>query len=134
MPPLLRHQESLETTLDFAASPFSSDQRIQGWSAFAKIIEYYNSYARSLPPNPKKYNRGKLLELIRRYAISDRGRDSILTYYLTAIGSSEDLSLVLTDLAGFEKKSKQEKDQIAQRVHDLAGNIVDYFFLPCKFV
>jgi hypothetical protein len=141
--PLLHHQASLESTLDFAAtSPFSSSERIQASSAFAKIIDYYNSYELSLSPDRKKpYNRGKFLQLVHEYAISDRGRDNILEYFLTIIasleespGPSQDLSRVLADLAGFEKKSEQEKDQIAQRVQELADHLVDYFFLPCEFV
>jgi hypothetical protein len=78
---------------------------------------------------------------VHEYAISDRGRDNILEYFLTIIasleespGPSQDLSRVLADLAGFEKKSEQEKDQIAQRVQELADHLVDYFFLPCEFV
>jgi hypothetical protein len=140
--PLLHHQASLESTLDFAAtSPFSSSERIQASSAFAKIIDYYNSYDLSLLPVRKKpYNRGKLLQLVYEYAISDDGRDKILAYFLTIIASleessepSQDLSRALVDLAGFEEKSEQEKDQIAQRVQELADHLVDYFFLPCKF-
>jgi hypothetical protein len=141
--PLLRHQALLESILDFAAtSPLSSSERIQASSAFAKIIDYYNSYELSLSPYPKKpYNRGKLLQLVHEYTISDHGRDNILEYFLTIIASLEessgplqDLSRVLADLAGFEEKSKQEKDQIAQRVQELADQLVDYFFLPCEFV
>jgi hypothetical protein len=140
--PLLHHQASLESTLDFAAtSPFSSSERIQASSAFAKIIDYYNSYDLSLLPVRKKpYNRGKLLQLVYEYAISDDGQDKILAYFLTIIASleessepSQDLSRALVDLAGFEEKSEQEKDQIAQRVQELADHLVDYFFLPCKF-
>jgi hypothetical protein len=78
---------------------------------------------------------------VHEYAISDRGRDNILEYFLTIIasleespGPSQDLSRVLADLAGFEEKSEQEKDQIAQRVQELADHLVDYFFLPCEFV
>jgi hypothetical protein len=77
---------------------------------------------------------------VQEYAISDHGRDKILKYFLTIIASLEesseplqDLSRVLADLAGFEEKSKQEKDQIAQRVQELADHLVDYVFLPCKF-
>ena len=38
------------------------------------------------------------------------------------------------DLAGFEEKCRQEKDRIARRVQELADHLVDYFFLPGKFV
>jgi hypothetical protein len=142
MAQLLRYHVSLDSTRDFAAtSLFSLSERIQASSAFAKIIDYYNSYELSLPPVRKKlYNRGKLLQLVQEYAISDHGRDKILKYFLTIIASLEesseplqDLSRVLADLAGFEEKSKQEKDQIAQRVQELADHLVDYVFLPCKF-
>jgi hypothetical protein len=47
-------------------------------------------------------------------------------------GSSQGFSCIIADLAEFEEKSKQEKDQIAQTVQELADDLVDYFFLPCK--
>jgi hypothetical protein len=75
---------------------------------------------------------------VHEYAISDHGRDNILVYFLTTLlespGPQHGFSHVLADLAGFEEKSKQEKDQIAQRAQELADHLVDYFFLPCKFV
>jgi hypothetical protein len=141
--PLLRHQASLESVLDFAAtSLLSSSERIQASSAFAKIIDYYNSYELSLPLVRKKpYNRGKLLQLVHEYAISDHGRDNILIYFLTTISASleesprplQGFSRILAKLAGFEEKSEQEKDQTAQRAQELADHLVDYFFLPCEF-
>ncbi len=101
-----------------------------------KIIEYYNSYELSLPLFCKKpYNRGKLLQLIDEYAVSDHGQDNILVYFLTTVaslkegtGSSQGFSCVIADLAEFEEKSKQEKGQIAQTVQELADHLVDYFF------
>jgi hypothetical protein len=141
--PLLRHQASLQSILDFAAtSPLSAAERIEASSTFARVIDYYSSYELSLPTVQKKsYNRGKLLQLVVEYAISENGRDRILEYFLTIIaslgessGPLQGLSRVLADLAGFKEKSKQEKDQIAHRVQELADHLVDYFFLPCKFV
>jgi hypothetical protein len=78
---------------------------------------------------------------VHEHAISDHGRDNILEYFLTTIapveesfGSSQDLSRVLAALAGFEVKSEQGKDRIAQRIQELAHHLLDDFFLPRKFV
>lgn len=140
--PLLRYQASLESVLDFAVtSLLSSSERIQASSVFATIIDYYNSYERSLPPvRQKSYNRGKLLQLVYEYAISDHGQDNILVYFLVSISASpteslgplQEFSRVLANLVGFEDKSEEEKDQTAQRVQELADHLVDYFFLPFK--
>jgi hypothetical protein len=139
----LRHQALLESVLNFSAkSLLSSSERIQASSACEKIIDYYDSYELSLPPvRQKSYNRGKLLQLVYKYAISDHGRDNILIYFLATISASpeeslrplQDFSRILANLAGFEEKSEQEKDQTAQRAQELADHLVDYFFLPCKF-
>jgi len=104
-----------------------------------KIIDHSSSYELTLPlVHRKPYNRGKLLWLVHEHAISDYARDNILVYFLTTLlespGPPHGFSDALADLAGFEEKSKEEKDQIAQRVQELADHLVDYFFLPCKFV
>jgi hypothetical protein len=112
----------LESVLDFATTPpFNPNERIQGRAALVKIIDHSSSYELSLPHvHQKPYSRGKLLWLVHEYAISDHARDNILVYFLTTLlegpGPPHGFSHVLADLAGFEEKSKQEEDQIAQRV------------------
>lgn len=136
--PLLRHQSSLESTLDFGkTSLLSSSERVEASLAFVEIVNYCDSYELSLPPVRRRpYNRGRLLQLVYQHAISDRGQDSVLIYFLTIISESleESISCVLAKLAGFEHKSKQEKDQTAQTVQKLADRLVDFFFLPCEFI
>ena len=68
---------------------------------------------------------------------TNHGQDVLLKYFLTIIATPEENptpSLDLTTLAKFEKKSKEEKDEIATRVHGLADNLVDHFFLPCEYI
>jgi hypothetical protein len=72
----------------------------------------------------RKYKRGKLLQLVYEYTISDNGRDNILRYFLTAIttpleeslGTGKDFSHVLASLDDFEERSIIEKDQILNRL------------------
>lgn len=143
IPPLLRSQTARQSTIDFATtSVFSESQRAQAHLLFSEIINYYNSYELSLPPEEKKrYNRGRLLQLMLEYVISDHGRDIMLKYFLTIIVTPEenpptpslDLAHILATLAEFEKMSKQDKDEIAHNIQGLADYLINHFFLPSKF-
>ena len=136
MPPLLlRNQASLQSIIDFATTlVFSESERTQAHSAFMEVINYYNSYELSLTPEEKKpYHRGRLLQLMCKYAISDHGRDNMLNYFLVIImshdeppGQPKDLVHVLADLAEFEKKTEQEKDKIVHGVLVLGDHLVHH--------
>lgn len=144
VPPLLRHQVSLESVIDLLATPpLSSDERTEARSIFEHIIKHYESYERSntLTP-PRKYKRERLLQLVYDHAISDHGRDNILRYFLLSMtttadespSNSQDFSHVLASLTDFKDRNTSEKDKVVQRVQELADHLVDGFFLPRKFV
>jgi hypothetical protein len=146
--PHLRHQGSLESVLDLFPSilSLSSAERVDAVSAFTKIIAYYNSSEESLPGPKRSYKRGKLLQLVYENAVPGGGQDKVLRYFLTVIAAplidrnqstaatDQEFSHALAGLVMFEDKSQQEKFQAAQKVQELADHLVDYFFLPCRFI
>ncbi len=98
VPPILRHQLSLESVIDpsESAACLPPHDRSQAAATFQKIIKHCDSYelSHSLGPD-REYKRGKLLKLVYDYALSDSGRDYILRYFLTAITTlpAENLSI-----------------------------------------
>jgi hypothetical protein len=139
--PLHRHQRSLESVIDPSATAgLSPHERAQAVCIFQQIIKHCDSYELSHTLGPeRKYKRGKLLQLVYEYAISDNGRDNILRYFLTAItpleeslDTGKDLSHVLANLDDFEERSITEKDQILNRLQELADHLIDCFFLPSE--
>lgn len=79
--PLHRHQASLESVIDpLAMPPLSPSERTRAVSIFLAIIEHCNSYEISYKLHPdRRYKRGTLLKLVYDHAISELGRDNILT-------------------------------------------------------
>jgi len=87
-----------------------------------------------------EYKRARLLQLVYDHVISDLGRDNILRYFLTAMTTPlgenpiTDFSHVLAILADFGDRNTSEKDEIMERVKELADHLVEGFFLPSKFI
>ena len=140
--PLHRHRWSLESVIDPSATAgLSPQERAQAVCVFQQIIKHCEAYelAHTLGPE-RKYKRGKLLQLVYDYTISDNGRDNILRYFLTTItalpeeslSTGKDFSHVLASLDDFEERSTTEKDQILNRIQELADHLIDCFFLPSE--
>lgn len=141
--PLHRHRSSLESILDLSAVPrLHPDERTQAVSIFHKVISYCESYeAIQTLGKGRKYKRGRLLQLVYGHVISEHGRDNVLVYFLTtlttspyeSVASDKDFPQVLDKLANFETRSEEQKNQLLNRLQELADHIVDCFFLPREF-
>ncbi|KAI1332186.1 hypothetical protein F5Y16DRAFT_358776 [Xylariaceae sp. FL0255] len=137
MPPLHRHQSSLEGLIDFSpAEGLSATQRAGAKRRFYRIINHFlpaseienddddssnNNGARSLT-----YSKPRLISLTYKYALSDGARDNFLRAFFQSIH----LPVVRDGTADVDGDG--DPDTFRSYVFDFADYLMDHFFLPLK--
>lgn len=126
MPPLHRHQLSLEGVLDFASTEgLSTIQRADAKRRFSRIVNHFlpaseiDSSARS-----QTYSPPRLICLTYKYALSDEARDNFLRAFF--------LSVNLPILAGDTGHDDGDLEILRPSVFGFADYLLDNFFLPCN--
>ncbi|KAK5626081.1 hypothetical protein RRF57_001796 [Xylaria bambusicola] len=127
MPPLHRHQLSLEGILDFSSTEgLSTIQRADAKRRFYRIVNHFlpdseiDSSSRS-----QTYSPPRLISLTYQYALSDEARDNFLRAFFLSV----DLPIV-RDGTGDDG----DPEVLRSSVFAFADYLMDQFFLPCKSV
>lgn len=109
----------MEDVFNFSASPLSDEVRDHAERRFRNII---NNFAND-DPEPHKYNRPKLVQLIHEFSAPGISKDNVLRAFFRAM----ELPLDGPPLDFSESTS--------MRVHlvRFADHLVDQLFLPCKY-
>ncbi|KAI0517422.1 hypothetical protein F5B22DRAFT_124758 [Xylaria bambusicola] len=125
MPPLHRHQLSLEGILDFSSTEgLSTIQRADAKRRFYRIVNHFlpdseiDSSARS-----QTYSPPRLISLTYQYALSDEARDNFLRAFFLSV----DLPIV-RDGTGDDG----DPEALRSSVFAFADYLMDQFFLPLK--
>lgn len=142
--PHCRYQASLESVINSSGiHTLSPSERTTAEILFYVIISYYELHDTEYTSIPYRgYKRATLLRMVYQYAPSSDGRDNILRYSLEAMfaGLQADRSgildfpAILAALNDFEDKTELAKIEVAKNVMELADDLVDNFFLPCKLL
>ncbi|TWU70761.1 hypothetical protein ED733_001838 [Metarhizium rileyi] len=115
-----RHQNSLEGFVNLSSSPPLSDNvRLQADHRFQEIMERFRDKD---PDRSSRYDRPKLVDLVYRYAISQKSKDNILRAVFRALelpmeGDAVDFS---TETA------------LLLRLIGFADHLVNNFFMPLR--
>ncbi|KAI3320936.1 hypothetical protein HD806DRAFT_537590 [Xylariaceae sp. AK1471] len=127
MPPLHRHQLSLEGILDFSSTEgLSTIQRANAKRRFNRIVNHFlpasenDSSARS-----QTYSPPRLISLTYKYALSDEARDNFLRAFFQSI----DIPIVKD---GTGDDDDGDPETLRSSVFAFADYLMDQFFLPCK--
>ncbi|EFY90018.1 hypothetical protein MAC_04000 [Metarhizium acridum CQMa 102] len=117
--PHLRHQNSLEGFVNLSSSPpLPANIRTQADHRFQEIMERFRDRD---PDRSSKYDRPKLINLIYRYAISQKSRDNILRAVFRALELP-----IEGDAVDFSTETA-----LLLRLIGFADHLVDNFFMPC---
>ncbi|KAI1316094.1 hypothetical protein F5Y16DRAFT_393245 [Xylariaceae sp. FL0255] len=126
MPPLHRHQLSLEGVLDFSSTEgLSTIQRADARRRFYRIVNHFlpaseiDSSARS-----QTYSPPRLISLTYKYALSNEARDNFLRAFFQSI----DIPIV-EDRTGDDD---DDPETLRPSVFAFADYLMDQFFLPLK--
>jgi hypothetical protein len=128
MPPLHRHQLSLEGFIDFSSTkPLNPAQRHDATRRFYRIVNHFlpaseiDSSVRS-----QTYSPPRLISLTYKYALSDEARDNFLRAFFESI----DMSIAKDS----SRDDDGDPEALRSSVFAFADYLMDQFFRPCKSV
>ncbi|TWU77385.1 hypothetical protein ED733_006070 [Metarhizium rileyi] len=115
-----RHQDSLQQFLNLSSSPPLADNvRNQADDRFHQIVEYFSNRD---PDSKSKFNRPKLVELVYRYAISQKSKENVLRAFFRAMELPMEGGLI----------NFSNEKTLLLRLIGFADHLVNNFFMPLR--
>ncbi|OAA36887.1 hypothetical protein NOR_07407 [Metarhizium rileyi] len=114
------HQDSLQQFLNLSSSPPLADNvRNQADDRFHQIVEYFSNRD---PDSKSKFNRPKLVELVYRYAISQKSKENVLRAFFRAMELPMEGGLI----------NFSNEKTLLLRLIGFADHLVNNFFMPLR--
>ncbi|KAI0141776.1 hypothetical protein GGR57DRAFT_508944 [Xylariaceae sp. FL1272] len=132
MPPLHRHQLSLEGFLDFSSpstKAFEPAQRADAQRRFHRIVNHFVPASEIDSSAPSQtYSPPRLISLTYKYALSDEARDNLLRAFFESVN----VPVVEASSVDDDGSADADPETLRSSVFAFADYLMDQFFLPLR--